>query len=272
VHFALKTKEMKKILLLLTVFSGLKTTAQTFDTKPLKLHHAEPLFTDLIRDLGARKGEHELNIGIGVNDEKTYYSYTGFAEYEFAIANRLGLEVEVPFEVNTAAPRYYKTAVPGNRVEGIKLATQYTFLVSKKWQTSMAVGYIQEMEFSPFQEPKATLFSGTRYNPIFISATRLTPNIHMLLYTGPEVEQDFATGHATTTMAVNANLHYVFANGNFVGLETNINFSAGKPDIVLRPQFKVAFSKSVSVGVLAGIPASHYNHGLSAMTRMIWVP
>jgi hypothetical protein len=263
---------MKKKLLLLGVLLGIKTAAQTADTKPLKLHHAEPLYTDLIRDLGARKGEHELNIGFGVNDEKTYYSYTGFAEYEFAVANRLGLEVEVPFEVNHAAPGHDKTAVPGNRVEGIKLATQYTFLVSKKWQTSMAAGYIQEMEFSPFREPKAPLFSGTRYNPIFISATRLTPNIHTLLYTGPEVEQDFATGHTTTTMAVNANLHYVFANGNFAGVETNMDFSAEKPDIVVRPQFKVAFSKSVSLGVLAGIPASHHNHGFSAMTRMIWVP
>lgn len=263
---------MKKIFLLLSVFLGLRITAQTSDTKPVKLHHAEPLYTDLIRDLGARKGEHELNIGFGVKDEKTYYSYTGFAEYEFAIANRLGLEVEVPFEVNAAAPGYDKTTVPGNRVEGIKLATQYTFLVSKKWQTSIAVGYIQEMEFSPFREPGAALFSGTVYNPIFISAIRLTPNIHTLLYTGPEIEQDFATGHTTTTMAVNANLHYVFANGNFAGVETNMDFSADKPDITLRPQFKVAFSKSVSLGVLAGIPVSNHNHGLSAMTRMIWVP
>ncbi len=136
----------------------------------------------------------------------------------------------------------------------------------------MAMGYIQEIEFSPFQEPKGPLFSGTIYNPIFISATRLTPNIHTLLYAGPEIEQDFATGHTTTTMSVNANLHYVFANGNFVGVETNMDFSAGKPDIILRPQFKVALSKSVSMGVLAGIPVSNQNHGLSAMTRMIWVP
>jgi len=131
------------------------------------------------------------------------------------------------------------------------------------------------MEFSDFDALRhnGRLFSGTLYNPIFIVAKRLTPNIHTLLYTGPAMEHDFATGHITTQMEVNANLHYVFNNGNFAGLETNMEFSAGKPEFVFRPQFKVAFNKSVSLGVLAGIPASrHYSHGISAMTRMIWVP
>jgi len=269
---------MKKLLILFTLFSGLIVPAQTntdSQAKPLKLHHAEPLYIDLIRDLGARKGERELNIGFGINDEKEYLNYSGFAEYEFAIANRLGLEVEVPFEVFSALPDNQGAILPANKVEGIKLATQYTFLVSEKHQTSMAVGYIQEMEFSDFDALRhnGRLFSGTLYNPIFIAAKRLTPNIHTLLYTGPAMEHDFTTGHITTQMEVNANLHYVFNNGNFAGLETNMEFSAGKPEFVFRPQFKVAFSKSVSLGVLAGIPASrHYSHGISAMTRMIWVP
>ena len=36
--------------------------------KPLKIEHAEPLFIDLIRDLGARKGEREWNVGMGMFD------------------------------------------------------------------------------------------------------------------------------------------------------------------------------------------------------------
>ncbi|HAI17051.1 MAG TPA: phosphoribosylformylglycinamidine synthase, partial [Xanthomarina gelatinilytica] len=32
--------------------------------EPLKILHAEPLYIDLIRDLGARKGEKEWNIGL----------------------------------------------------------------------------------------------------------------------------------------------------------------------------------------------------------------
>ena len=33
-----------------------------------KVLHAEPLYIDLIRDLGARKGEREWNIGLGMTD------------------------------------------------------------------------------------------------------------------------------------------------------------------------------------------------------------
>src|SRR5690606_7121157 len=35
---------------------------------PAKNLHAEPLYIDLIRDLGARKGEKEWNIGMGITD------------------------------------------------------------------------------------------------------------------------------------------------------------------------------------------------------------
>lgn len=261
--------------LIVIIANALTALSQaTSDVKPLKLSHAEPLYVDLIRDLGARKGEHELNVGFGYNDERKYVSYSGFAEYEFAVANRLGVEVEVPFEMFTPASGKTDVSLPGNRVEGIKLATQYTFWVSARHQTSMAVGYIQEMEFSDFNalNANAPLFKGTVYNPIFIAAKRLTPHIHTLLYTGPEIEHDFATGKAETVAAVNANLHYVFSNGYFAGLETNMEFSAEKPEIVLRPQVKLVFSKTVSLGLLAGLPVTHYNHGPSAMTRMIWVP
>lgn len=266
---------MKKIFVLIAVFLCAVVAAQTNidEAKPLKLRHAEPLYVDLIRDLGARKGEKELNVGFGFNDKKSYTAYTGFAEYEFAVANRLGLEVEVPFEIDVANAGYDKNTVPANRVEGIKLATQYTFLVSAKHQTSLAVGYIQEMEFSDIDIlGHAPLFSGTIYNPIFIAAKRLTPNIHTLLYTGPSFSHEFATGTVTTSLQVNANLHYVFSSGNFFGIETNMDFSAEKPEIVFRPQFKIGVSKNVSFGVVAGIPASHQNHGFGAMTRMIFTP
>jgi hypothetical protein len=253
------------------------TAAPTSDVpkRPLKLHHAEPLYIDLIRDLGARKGEHELNVGFGMNDKKDYLTYTGFAEYEFAVADRLGLEIEVPFEIYSHTNNYRNQSLPGNRVEGIKMATQYTFWVSEKHQTSMAVGYIQEMEFSalPDIDHNGKLFEGTAYNPIFIAAKRLTPNIHTLLYTGPVMEQKFETNQFKTIMEVNANLHYVFNNGNFVGLETNMEFAGHRnPLFILRPQFKIAFSNKVSLGVLAGIPASGDSRNVSAMTRMIWVP
>ncbi len=43
--------------------------------QPAKVLHAEPLYIDLIRDLGARKGEREWNLGLGLTDELTFDSY-----------------------------------------------------------------------------------------------------------------------------------------------------------------------------------------------------
>lgn len=268
---------MRNIFALIIFLSVFTTTAQNQENniaKPLKLSHAEPLYIDLIRDLGARKGEKEINIGAGINDEKKYLSYSGFAEYEFAIANRLGLEVEVPFEIYQHKTGEASAPMPQNRIEGLKLATQYTFLVSEKMQTSMAVGYIQEFELSTLHDidHKGKFFEGTLYNPIFIAAKRWTPHIHTLLYTGPVIEQFFETNSWKTTAQVNANLHYVFTNGYFAGLETNMEFSQNKTSFVFRPQVKAKFSKTISLGVLIGIPANNHEQGLSAMTRLIWVP
>ena len=57
---------------------------------PDKVLHAEPLYIDLIRDLGARKGEREWNVGFGLTDNNKYDLYTTLIEYEFAPINRLG--------------------------------------------------------------------------------------------------------------------------------------------------------------------------------------
>jgi len=62
------------------------------DKTPDKVLHAEPLYIDLIRDLGARKGEKEWNIGLGLTDINTFDEYTALVEYEWAPINRLGLK------------------------------------------------------------------------------------------------------------------------------------------------------------------------------------
>lgn len=105
-----------------------------------KVEHAEPLYTDLMRDLGARKGEAEINVGFGVASKKGYNEYNGFIEYEWAVADRLGLEVEVPFSFNHKSDNNDGSIyVPNNKIEGLKLATQYTFLVNEKRKMSLAV-------------------------------------------------------------------------------------------------------------------------------------
>ncbi len=46
-----------------------------------KVLHAEPLFIDLIRDLGARKGEKEWNVVFGMTDNNKFDSYDALVVY-----------------------------------------------------------------------------------------------------------------------------------------------------------------------------------------------
>jgi hypothetical protein len=139
--------------------------------EPLKILHAEPLYIDLIRDLGARKGEKEWNIGLGLTDKEKYDEYVALVEYEWAPIDRLGLEVELPFSM------FYSTngdrENPGSRLNSFKLAAQYTFLVSDKAKTSMALGYLHEFELAAFQNyGRERLYEGNIFNPFFVAAKR----------------------------------------------------------------------------------------------------
>lgn len=79
---------MKKTpLTLLTVLAISGLHAQEIDSletskKPAKVLHAEPLYVDLIRDLGTRKGEKEWNVGLGLKNNNTFDKYTALVEYE----------------------------------------------------------------------------------------------------------------------------------------------------------------------------------------------
>lgn len=136
-----------------------------------KILHAEPLYIDLIRDLGARKGEKEWNVGFGLADANTYDKYTALVEYEWAPIDRLGLEIELHFSF------YYPLAndiqAPNSKLNGLKLAAQYSFLVSEKYKTSLAIGYIHEFEMTEFKNYDSDrFFKGNLYNPFFVAAKR----------------------------------------------------------------------------------------------------
>lgn len=173
---------------------------------PDKVLHAEPLFIDLIRDLGARKGEREWNIGLGLTDFVKYDQNTALIEYEWAPINRLGLEVELPFSFYYPGLNISRSDIPQSRLNSLKLAAQYSFYVSEKNKTIMAVGYIHEFEMTSFRRyGKEKMFYGNIYNPFFIAAKRWGNNFHTLLYTGPLILK--AQNKNYTLTQVNSNFH-----------------------------------------------------------------
>lgn len=239
---------------------------------PLKLLHAEPLYIDLIRDLGARRGEKEWNVGFGLTDNTNYDKYAALIEYEFAPINRLGLEFELPFSF------YYPTAenvsAPKSSLNSLKLAAQYTFLVAEKWKTSMALGYIHEFEITHFGNyGKSNFFTGNLYNPFFIAAKRWGRNFHSLLYTGPVIERHFNSPGTHTNWQINSNFHYMITGTrNFIGVEFNKEMTKSDFDMTIRPQMRVGLADNLLVGIVTGIPIRRENERFSSFVRLIYEP
>jgi hypothetical protein len=237
-----------------------------------KVLHAEPLYIDLIRDLGARKGEKEWNLGFGMTDNNDYTKYTALIEYEWAPIDRLGFEVELPFSL------YYpingNLNPPGNRLNSLKLATQYSFYVSEKNRTSMALGYIHEFELNDINKYRSgNIYIGNVYNPFFVAAKRWGTNFHTLVYTGPAISQHFSSNTFNTRWEINSNFHYMIpGTRNFIGIEFNKTRSQGDFDMTVRPQMRVGIAENLLVGIVTGIPISREFERFSTFIRLIYEP
>lgn len=240
--------------------------------EPDKVLHAEPLYIDLIRDLGARKGEKEWNIGTGLTDNYRYDAYQTLVEYEFAPADRLGLEVELPFTF------YYQNgnndSIPQSKLNSLKLASQFTFFVSEKLKTSMAIGYIHEFELIPFNDyADGKLFKGQIFNPFFIVAKRFGDRFHGLIYSGPKYSKEVDQHLGIQSVEINSNFHYMIpGTRNFIGLEMNKQFTHKDFDMTLRPQMRVGITDKLLIGIVTGIPVNRENERLSTFLRFIYEP
>lgn len=238
-----------------------------------KVLHAEPLYIDLIRDLGARKGEREWNVGLGLTDNLRFDAYEALVEYEWAPIDRLGLEVELPFTFYSPINGNGNSEIPSNRLESLKVAAQWSFYVNEKIATSMALGYINEFEFTDFNNFGKPLISGNVYNPFFIVAKRWGNNFHSLLYTGPRIEQHFSDNNLRSSYEANTSFHYMIpGTRNFIGVEFNKEVYKSDFDMTIRPQLRVGIADNLLIGIVAGIPISRENERLSSFLRLIWEP
>lgn len=237
-----------------------------------KVLHAEPLYIDLIRDLGARKGEKEWNVGLGLSDNSEYDTYSALVEYEWAPIDRLGLEVELPFSL------YYPTVenaeAPGSRLNSFKLAAQYSFFVSEKLKSSLALGYIHEFTLIEFANyGRASWLEGQLLNPFFIAAKRWGNNVHTLVYTGPDFFHNTGSENWHTAWRLNTSCHYMIpGTRNFVGLELNQSFYGAESQTILRPQMRLTLTDKMLVGIVTGIPFSKGTQRFSSFLRLIYEP
>ncbi len=241
--------------------------------EPDKVLHAEPLYIDLIRDLGARKGEKEWNVGLGLTDNLKFDSYEALIEYEWAPIDRLGLEVELPFTFYSPVNGAEKDSIPSNNLQSIKIAAQWSFFVSETMATSMAIGYINEFVLSDFRNFGQPFIKGNVYNPFLVVAKRWGTNFHSLIYTGPMIEQNYSTSKFHTTYDINTSFHYMISGTrNFIGVEFNKTLDKSRFDMTMRPQMRLEIADDLLIGIVVGIPVSREEERLSSFIRLIWEP
>lgn len=241
--------------------------------EPDKVLHAEPLYIDLIRDLGARKGEKEWNVGMGLTDNLHFDTYEALIEYEWAPINRLGLEVELPFTFYSPSSNVHKDSVPAHRLNSLKVATQWSFFVNERIATSMAIGYINEFELSDFSQFGNPFLTGNVYNPFLVVAKKWGTNFHSLVYTGPMIAHHYQTDAWHTSYDINASFHYMITGTrNFIGIEFNNTFTHNDADLVIRPQMRLGITDQLMLGIIAGVPISKENERFSSFLRLIWEP
>lgn len=257
-----------------TLFSNTATTIRDTVPMPIKLLHAEPLYIDLIRDLGALKGEKEWNVGFGLTDQNRFDKYTALVEYEFAPVNRLGLELELPFTFYLPVQgNSNRDSLPGSRLNSLKLAGQWSFLVSEKMKTTMALGYIHEFELPSFQAYKNSFaLNGHVFNPFFVVAKRWGHKFHSLIYTGPAVTKH-SRGETHTLWQVNSSMHYMIpGTRNFIGIEYNKEVTRRDFDLTIRPQLRVSVADNLLVGIVTGVPIKREAERFSTFVRLIYEP
>jgi hypothetical protein len=258
------------LITILSSFVPFTVPAQNSPGKPGKVSHAEPLYADLVRDLGARKGEKEFNIGSDFSAATHYNKSTFLAEYEFAPVDRLGLEAEADFSLfHRISPDEH---IPANKLECVRLSAQYSFLVAEKRHTTLAVGYTQIFRFASFtNNEKNSVVTGTAYAPFFIAAKRWGGNFHTLIYVCTLIEHEFAARSALPNWQLNTSLHYMIPKTkNFIGVELNAENRQGKPELTIRPQVKIQLSKNLATGLVCGFPVAQKEAHTSSFIRMIY--
>lgn len=265
----LKIQFLKILFFGVTAIIPFRHLSAQSDSSPAKVSHAEPLYMDLVRDLGARKGEKEINVGLDFRNHKSYHQFVSLVEYEFAPVNRLGFEVEADFAFFKRTNE--NSEVPGNKLEGIRLSAQYSFLVSSKHQTTLAIGYTQILELTDFHQYGKDLFlTGTVYNPFFVAAKRWGPQFHTLLYTGPLLEYQIAEKSFDLSWQINTSVMYAIPQSkHFIGVELNHEIYHGQYELTARPQVKIKINHKTALGLVAGLPVHGKNESFSSFFRLI---
>lgn len=208
----------------------------------------EPLLFDLVRGLGARAGELEVNVLATVPLRRgTVVEWA--PEIEWAPFDGIAFEAELP--------------MLNDRVEAVKLAFQGTF---GQFPGGRAIHGVQLLgEHSLHQ-------GGTELNLLYLLAAELGNHFSTMIMVGPRIdhiggEQDRPAGMGGV---VNGSIFFKLPGDHALGLETNwLRTWQEGTDIVLLPQVHVRLGKHGKIQLGAGYHQSADARELFGATRLI---
>lgn len=247
--------------IILVLMMAYPTFGQFFPPKPEsgnrpKIKHADPVFEDLTGELGARKGENELNVNFGYrNLRRNHHFLTSMVEYEFVPVDYLGLEIVLPYSL------YFNNELaqvprPDNQMEFLQWASQLTFYVNEAKGISMAFGFRNVFEIErPEVSDSNFNFENINYYPFLIFAKNWRDKYFFLFSGGPEFTQELEPRDWELAYNANSNFHYAFSEkGHMVGLELNKWIKEDKFEMYVRPQVIFKLWDDYILGIAPGIP------------------
>ena len=198
-------------------------------------HIPEPLSFDLVRGLGARQGELEVNVL--VEGRVGFEPHVEWApEVEWAFVDGHAIELELP--------------LVDERLKAVKMAVQGTLPpASPYWAHGWQV--IGEVAVSG---------DAGEIAPLYIVGGRVVPKFSMLLIAGGRIELD--TENAPGVVALlNPSLFVDPHEALTLGLETNIELGPGGAAVDILPQAHVQLSERFRLQIGSGVSYSYGSWG-----------
>lgn len=189
-------------------------------------HIPEPLAFDLVRGLGAKKGEFEVNtLALA-----TFSPYGGLAwapEIEWAFADRHALEFELPMH--------------DGRVEALKLATQGTV---RELRARFVHGWQMIGEYA--LGPQTGEFTA-----LYLAGFRINRRLTTLMMFGPQTQIGSSLFHAR--LVANPSLFVDVAEVATLGLELNGIVDGPQSSLRAIPQFHLQLGRHFRVQLGGGV-------------------
>ncbi|NND79871.1 MAG: hypothetical protein HKN53_08225 [Maribacter sp.] len=210
-------------------------------------HHdiPEPMIFDLVRELGAKQGELEVNVLAEFPLSSIASRHIDWApEIEYAIWDNFAVEFELPFE--------------DAKLEALKTALQYTFGKSASGR------YIHGTQFMVEKFRKIDKWD---ISLLYIPAYRFSPVWSVLALLGVRQQMGSDSQNKTTTLLLNATIFAEISDRTTLGLEFN-NSDPGNFDedeeleLLVMPQLHLELSKHWSLQT--GLGAEFKEQGVDA--------